>query len=90
VEDPWVHLQINEDDMKLVIRVEDNGSGIPSEIVSKVFNMFYRGSEKSKGNGLGLYLVEKAVNALGGTCRIESEPNEYFVFESEIPLERSI
>lgn len=87
-EDSLVRLKIFQKGLKLIIRVEDNGLGVPEEVVPKVFNMFYRGSEKSKGNGLGLYLVEKAVTALGGTCRIESELNEYFIFKAEILLER--
>jgi len=43
------------------IRVRDNGIGIDTENQGKVFNMFYRVSNKSIGSGLGLYIVKEAV-----------------------------
>lgn len=55
-----------------VLSITDNGIGIPPEIQSKVTDMFYQGSNKSIGNGLGLYLVEKLVRRLGGELKIES------------------
>lgn len=54
------------------IRVEDNGVGIPYEIQKNVFEMFYRGDERSNGSGLGLYIVRKAVKRLGGLIRLSS------------------
>jgi signal transduction histidine kinase len=42
------------------IKVEDNGQGIDREYHSKIFEMFYRANEKSKGSGLGLYIVKEA------------------------------
>ena len=84
--DSYLKLNISEKDKKLNIRCEDNGDGIPSEILDRVFSMFYRGSEKSQGNGLGLYLVKKAVSALGGTCTIDSKLDQFCIFTAEIPL----
>ncbi len=51
---------------------EDNGIGIPDEYHNKVFNMFCRASEMSKGSGLGLYLVNKASEKLVCNIGIES------------------
>ncbi len=56
----------------LVMRVSDNGIGIPREQQAKVFEMFYRGTHTSNGSGLGLYLVHKAVRQLGGKLKLKS------------------
>lgn len=52
--------------------VGDNGIGIQTEYVNRVTEMFFRGSEQSKGNGLGLYVVSKATTKLLGHLTIES------------------
>lgn len=67
------------------IGVEDNGFGILNDQIDKIFEMFYRGSEKSKGNGLGLYLVKKAVLKLNGTIEVESEEGKYSCFTISLP-----
>ena len=54
------------------IQVEDNGQGIASEYHSKIFDMFFRASEQSKGSGLGLYIVKEALAKLSGSIKLES------------------
>jgi signal transduction histidine kinase len=58
---------------KAVINVEDNGIGIPEEFQSKIFNMFFRGTVKSKGAGLGLYIVRETIGKLNGHIEIHSQ-----------------
>jgi signal transduction histidine kinase len=53
--------------------VKDNGMGINKSIKPKIFNMFYRGSEKSNGSGLGLYIAKEMLNSLHGTFEVTSE-----------------
>ncbi len=55
------------------IIVSDNGIGIASELLDKVFDMFFRATAESTGTGLGLYIVKNSVEKLGGEIRIESE-----------------
>jgi signal transduction histidine kinase/ligand-binding sensor domain-containing protein len=55
------------------ITVSDNGIGIPPEIQNKIFDMFFRGTDQSKGSGLGLYLVNKIINKLEGSVKVTSE-----------------
>lgn len=69
----------------IIISVEDNGVGIRKEQYEKIFEMFYRGSERSKGNGLGLYLVRKAVQKLQGKIKTESEEGKYACFTISLP-----
>ncbi len=52
--------------------VQDNGEGIPEEAQQKIFDMFYRGSEQSKGSGLGLYIVKRIVERNGGSIAAHS------------------
>ncbi len=54
------------------IVIEDNGIGINQDSLSKIFTMFYRGTETSKGSGIGLYIVQEAINKLKGTINIDS------------------
>lgn len=57
---------------KALISVEDNGIGIPEEFKPKIYNMFFRGTVKSKGAGLGLYIVKETVSKLSGRIDIAS------------------
>lgn len=67
------------------IEVKDTGIGIPNEIQSKIFNMFYRGSEYSDGAGLGLYIAKEAVNKLNGSIAVKSEPDVGTIFHVDLP-----
>jgi PAS domain S-box-containing protein len=55
------------------IKFKDNGIGIKDEYVGKIFNMFFRATERSQGSGLGMYIVQQAIEKLGGSVRLESE-----------------
>jgi len=69
------YLKIRIDVNPLVAKIEfrDNGIGIREEHIDKIFNMFYRATERSQGSGLGMYIVKQAVEKLGGTIRLKSE-----------------
>jgi signal transduction histidine kinase len=73
----------------LILHVDDNGVGIDKVHQEKVFNMFYRASENSKGSGLGLYIVREAMDKLGGAITLRSELGEGTHFDLELPLQRS-
>jgi len=70
----------------LILQVEDKGEGIPPEIHAEVFEMFFRGSEHSTGEGLGLYVVKKAVKALRGEIYVESDLGCGTLFQITLPL----
>lgn len=83
---PEVELNVYRKKGVLVIEAEDKGIGIPKEIQSEVFNIFFRGSERSKGNGLGLFMVKTAAERMEGTVRLESKEGEFTRIRIEIPL----
>ena len=56
------------------IKVEDNGQGIAQEYHTRIFDMFFRANEKSKGSGLGLYIVKEALMKLSGSIQLDSTP----------------
>jgi signal transduction histidine kinase len=68
---------------------KDNGIGIEESIQSKIFNMFYRGSDRSTGSGLGLYVVNEIMRRLKGSVHLESTPGEtsFFVSIPELKVE---
>jgi PAS domain S-box-containing protein len=54
------------------ILISDNGIGIKREHQKKIFDMFYRATEKSQGSGLGMYIVKQAVEKLKGNIKVKS------------------
>jgi signal transduction histidine kinase len=86
------HIQINvqkntyQQQDWLYILIEDNGIGISPEHLPKVYDMFFRGSELSKGNGLGLYVVKDALERLDSTIEVESQHDIFTKFHIKIPL----
>jgi signal transduction histidine kinase len=67
------------------IKIRDNGLGIPEKYFPEIFDMFFRGNELAKGNGLGLYVVRKALEKMSGSIEVESEENEYTLFRIKLP-----
>ena len=69
-----------------LIKVADKGIGIAPEHCEKVFDLFFRANDSTrKGTGLGLYIVKKAIERLGGTIEMESTPGEGTCFTIQIP-----
>jgi signal transduction histidine kinase len=52
--------------------VKDNGIGIQQDNLCKIFGMFYRGSDRSTGSGLGLFIAQEAASRLGSSIEVES------------------
>jgi signal transduction histidine kinase len=73
-----VHLTLV--DKQVTLHVKDNGIGIFSEDVPKIFSEFFRAKEAKVidpgERGLGLPFVKKIVESLGGTIRVESEKGQ--------------
>lgn len=81
-----IRVAAHVDNNCLKISIEDNGIGIGDEHQAKIFEMFYRASEKSQGSGLGLYIVKETLEKLGGRIEVRSSLNQGSRFELEIPL----
>jgi signal transduction histidine kinase len=70
---------------RAVIRVEDRGSGIPSELLEDIWNPDV--TTKRHGTGLGLAMVRQTVAHHGGTVRASNRPGGGAMFEVRLPLE---
>lgn len=68
-----IRIQAYVDKQELVIRIDDNGTGIEQENLNKVFNPFFTTKELGKGTGLGLSICYGIVSRMGGSICLESE-----------------
>jgi CheY-like chemotaxis protein len=76
----------NEDAGKrVIVSVQDTGTGIAPDIHDKIFDPFFTTKEPGKGTGLGLAMVREIVHKLGGSVRVASEIGTGSCFEVEIP-----
>jgi signal transduction histidine kinase len=82
---PFIRIAAVKGDAGYAITVKDNGIGIENEHQSRIFDMFYRASDRSKGSGLGLYIVKESVHKLQGSIILKSQPGEGSTFTVEIP-----
>lgn len=87
---PAIELSIEKQNDMLEIMVHDNGIGIDDKTKARVFEMFYRGHTSAQGAGLGLYLVNKSVAAMGGSVAVESEPGQYARFTVKLPVTNGV
>ncbi len=86
VESPHILIMVTEAEGEVEIRVTDNGQGISREVEARIFDMYFRGNERSKGNGLGLYIVKKAVEKLYGRIRFETKLHQGTTFIVNLPM----
>jgi signal transduction histidine kinase len=73
-------------DSSAVIRVEDNGSGIPKDIQEHIFEPFFTTKKIGEGTGLGLAVCHGIVTTHGGKIELRSEPGKGTKFSVVIPL----
>jgi signal transduction histidine kinase len=71
-----------------LIRIQDTGIGIPEENLDLIFSPLF--TTKSKGQGLGLAVCKRLVEAHKGSITVESEPDQGSTFTIHIPLERDV
>jgi PAS domain S-box-containing protein len=70
-----------------LVRIEDHGIGIASDVLPQLFERFYQGQDPgvSTGLGLGLYIARMLVEAHGGRIWAESEPGQGSTFVISLP-----
>jgi len=81
-----VEVSAEVEDDHAIIRVRDDGVGIPPENIRKIFDPFF--STKASGTGLGLAMVHRIVDAHGGAISVESRPGVGTTIELRLPLTR--
>jgi len=73
VQSPFIKFRAYQVADETVLEVSDNGQGIELTYINRIFDMYFRANEKSRGNGLGLYIVRKMVDKLNGRIDLKSE-----------------
>ena len=68
------------------VDVQDEGPGIPADILPRVFDRFVSGSRQQGGLGLGLYLAKRIAANRGGDLTVESPPGRGARFTLSLPL----
>ncbi len=72
------------------IAVEDNGPGIPPEVMAHIFDPFYTTRASGEGTGLGLYLVEEIVSEHQGCLLVDSPPSGGTRFSIWLPMHEEL
>jgi signal transduction histidine kinase len=85
-----VSVRVWDDHSFAVITVHNTGPAIPPELLGGIFEPFHRGERSaSSGLGLGLYIVERIVDAHGGTIAVTSSEQHGTTFEVRLPRRRA-
>ncbi len=87
--DPRVTVRTRKMNNRIEIGVEDNGNGIPQEILGKIFQPFFTTKPTGQGTGLGLSLAYDIVKAHGGEIKIETREGEGTKFIIELPVSKN-
>jgi len=82
---PYIRIEIKYSQKNAIITVADNGIGIEKHHLEKIFDMFYRADESSKGSGLGLYIVKETIDKLSGIIEVNSQIIKGTTFTLTIP-----
>jgi len=99
-----VHVETGNGGADAWVRIQDNGPGIPADLVPKLFDRFYRvdearghnedsgldepGKPRPSGSGLGLSIVQWIVKSHGGKVNVASQPGQGSTFEVRLPAVR--
>jgi signal transduction histidine kinase len=84
---PILSVSTKRDENSVVIRIRDNGKGIPETVRDKIFNPFFTTKPAGSGTGLGLSIsYDIVVQEHNGTISVDSNEGEYTEFKVTIPV----
>lgn len=85
---PRVSIDIAASAGQAVVRVRDNGPGVPDALRTRIFDPFFSTKDDVHGVGLGLFVAEGLVRSAGGRLSVSDAPDDYggAVFELSLPL----
>jgi signal transduction histidine kinase len=70
---PFIDIFIKATAASCTLQVIDNGIGMATEVQDRIFELFYRGSDRSTGSGVGLYVAKEVLKKMGGSISVNSE-----------------
>ncbi|QGU95946.1 sensor histidine kinase [Clostridium bovifaecis] len=81
--DNYIVFQVSNEESKVILNITDEGIGIPSEDLSRVFHAFFTGKngrKTSESTGMGMYLSKRICDNLGHGLKVESEEGKWTKF----------
>lgn len=84
-DDRWIEMRTESKSRHVRLSVEDNGPGIPPDLVERIFDPFFTTRPVGDGTGLGLALVYGIVEEHGGTVSARSPPGHGAIFSITLP-----
>jgi signal transduction histidine kinase/ligand-binding sensor domain-containing protein len=86
-ESSYIHIDLHSNGQGNTIMISDNGMGIEQDRQSRIFEMYYRATERSHGSGLGLFIVKEIILKLGGSIGVKSSLGYGSIFVINLPNE---
>ncbi|MCW3070974.1 MAG: domain S-box-containing protein [Bacteroidetes bacterium] len=84
-ENSYTNISISDTANEVRIVFRDNGIGMEPSIHEKVFDVYYKGTQSSKGSGLGLYIVKTALEKINGSIELKSARGKGSTFTIRLP-----
>ncbi len=86
IRSPWVRIDLTKEESKVIVTIEDNGGGIPEDILPHIFDEYFTTKDEDKGTGLGLHMSYQIITeSLKGKIYVKNTENgaKFFI---ELPL----
>lgn len=87
-----IFISLTNDENRIFISIKDQGIGIPTQDINKIFEKFYRVStglrHNTKGTGIGLSIVKHIIDAHNGFINVKSKENNGSEFIIELPIDK--
>ncbi|MGK7397658.1 MAG: PAS domain S-box protein [Candidatus Cyclobacteriaceae bacterium M3_2C_046] len=84
-EKPFITIKTENYHHYVILTISDNGIGIKPEHIHRIFEMFYRATDKKPGSGIGLYIVKDCLDKIDGEISLESAVGEGTTFRVKLP-----
>ena len=85
--DPVIRISTKKLEDGVEVSIRDNGTGIPDDVIDKIFNPFFTTKPTDQGTGLGLAMSNDIIREHGGTITVDSEPDSYTEFTVHLPFD---
>jgi two-component system NtrC family sensor kinase len=81
-----VEVRLRQENGMVVIEIQDTGTGIPPEILDRIFDPFFSTKPRGVGTGLGLSICHDIITRLGGDISVESTVGQGSCFRVRLPV----
>ena len=82
-----IKISATNDGHNVRINLEDDGAGIPAEIIDRVFDPFFSNKSPGEGSGIGLNVARSIIESYAGTIEVSSRQGQGSVFTIQLPAE---